>query len=68
LHGSPQHAPHDVIRLIDGAGLTVHDQVIAVDAQGNRKSVLEGREILIELSEQTEVIVELAEVDGSFGC
>jgi hypothetical protein len=38
----------------------VHDQLIAVDAQGNRKSILEGREILIELSEQPEVIAELA--------
>jgi hypothetical protein len=34
--------------------------MIAIDAQRYRKSVLEGREILIELSEQTEVIVELA--------
>jgi hypothetical protein len=59
-HGSVKHAPNHVVGLIDRAALTVDDELIAVDAQGNRKSVLEGREILIELSEETEVIVELA--------
>jgi hypothetical protein len=43
--------------LIYSTALTVHDQLIAVDAQRNRKSVLEGREILIEFSEEAEVIV-----------
>lgn len=59
-YGGLQDAPNHVVRLIDCAALSVHHQVIAVDAQGNRKSVLEGREILIELSEESEVIVELA--------
>jgi hypothetical protein len=51
---------HDVIRLFNGGAFTVHDEPITIDAQGNRKSVFKGREILIELSEQTEVIVETA--------
>jgi hypothetical protein len=46
----------------------VHHQVVAVNAQSNRKSVFERREILIELPEQAEVIGQVAQVNGSFGC
>jgi hypothetical protein len=55
-----KHPSNDVVRLIDCAALAVHDQLIAVDAQRNRKSILEGGEILIELPEKAEVIVQLA--------
>gem|GEM_PF-4848607 len=51
---------YDVVGLFDRGAVTVYDETIAVDAKRNRKSVFQGREILIELSEQTEVIVEAA--------
>lgn len=63
-----QHALHDVIRLIDRGAFTVENQVAAFDAQGDRKSVFECREILIELSKEAKVIAQGAQVDGSFGC
>jgi hypothetical protein len=46
--------------LFDSGAFAVHDEPVAIDAQRNRKSVFQGREILIELSEEAEVIVETA--------
>jgi hypothetical protein len=42
--------------LIDGRAFTVKHEAIAIDSQGYRERVFECGEILIELSEQPEVI------------
>jgi len=36
-----EHASNDVVGLFDCAGLTVHDEAVTIDAQRNRKSILE---------------------------
>jgi hypothetical protein len=46
--------------LIYRGALAVQHQTVAFDAQRNRKSVFECGEILIELSEQPEMIVQRA--------
>ena len=51
---------HHVVCVIDGFGFTVDDETMAVNAQRDGKRVLESREILIELSEQPELIGEFA--------
>jgi hypothetical protein len=56
--GGVQHTLHDVIRLIHGGTLAVQHKAVAVDSQCDRKRVFECREILIELSEQPEVIAQ----------
>jgi hypothetical protein len=57
-HGSVEHTTYDVIRLIDRSAFAVQNERIAFDAQRDRKSVLKCREILIELSEEAEVIAQ----------
>ena len=55
-HRSLQHAVDYVIGLIDCGALAVYDEPVPVHAQRNRKSVFQSGEILIEFSEQAEMI------------
>ncbi len=59
-NGSIEHPFHNVISLLHGVLFTVNDQAMAVDPQRNRERVFQSREILIEFSEQPELIGEFA--------
>jgi hypothetical protein len=66
-NGRFEHSFDDIVCVIDGGAFAVHDQLVSLHAQRNRKSVFQSREILIELPEKTEVIAQTAQIDGSFG-
>ena len=59
-HRGVQHAPHDVVSLIDCGGFAVHDEAMAIDPQRNRERVFESGQVLIEFSEQPKLIGEFA--------
>jgi hypothetical protein len=66
-HGCFEHPGNDRGGAIDARAGAVHHQTVAVDAERDFERFFQCREILIELSEQAEVIAQGAEVYGSFG-
>ncbi|MGZ3499236.1 MAG: hypothetical protein ACXWNK_17710 [Vulcanimicrobiaceae bacterium] len=53
--------------MIHRVPLSMHDQTVTVDAQRDGQCIFQGREILIELAEQPEMVAQIAEIYGSFG-